>query len=70
MALGVASFALGIDTAGSGRVPAALNNLVGLKGTKGLLSTASVVGDSLRVAMQATRQQVRKPAACGVFTAR
>jgi allophanate hydrolase len=43
VALGVASFALGTDTAGSGRVPAALNNLVGLKGTKGVLSTAGVV---------------------------
>ena len=43
VALGVASFALGTDTAGSGRVPAALNNLVGVKGTKGLLSTAGVV---------------------------
>jgi allophanate hydrolase len=43
VALGVASFALGTDTAGSGRVPAALNNLVGLKGTKGLLSTWGVV---------------------------
>jgi len=43
VALGVASFALGTDTAGSGRVPAALNNLVGLKGTRGLLSTTGVV---------------------------
>ncbi|SAK91748.1 urea amidolyase [Caballeronia pedi] len=43
VALGVASFALGTDTAGSGRVPAALNNLFGMKGTKGLLSTAGVV---------------------------
>ena len=43
VALGVASFALGTDTAGSGRVRAALNNLVGLKPTKGLLSTAGVV---------------------------
>jgi len=43
VALGVASFALGTDTAGSGRVPAALNNLVGTKGTKGMLSTAGVV---------------------------
>ncbi|VXC95250.1 Allophanate hydrolase [Burkholderia sp. 8Y] len=43
VALGVASFALGTDTAGSGRVPAALNNLVGLKPTKGLLSMAGVV---------------------------
>ncbi len=43
VALGVATFALGTDTAGSGRVPAALNNLVGLKATKGLISTAGVV---------------------------
>lgn len=41
--LGVASFALGTDTAGSGRVPASLNNLVGLKASKGLISTAGVV---------------------------
>lgn len=43
VALGIASFALGTDTAGSGRVPAALNNLVGLKATKGLISTGGVV---------------------------
>jgi len=43
VALGLTSFALGTDTAGSGRVPAALNNLVGLKATKGLISTAGVV---------------------------
>lgn len=43
VALGVVSFALGTDTAGSGRVPAALNNLIGLKATKGLISTAGVV---------------------------
>lgn len=43
VALGVASFSLGTDTAGSGRVPAALNNLVGTKPTRGLLSTAGVV---------------------------
>ena len=43
VALGLASFALGTDTAGSGRVPAALNNLVGLKASLGLLSTAGVV---------------------------
>ena len=43
VALGLASFALGTDTAGSGRVPAAFNNLVGLKPTLGLLSTRGVV---------------------------
>ncbi len=37
------SFALGTDTAGSGRVPAAFNNIVGLKPTKGLISTRGVV---------------------------
>jgi len=37
------SFALGTDTAGSGRVPAAYNNLVGLKPTRGLVSTRGVV---------------------------
>jgi allophanate hydrolase len=36
-------FALGTDTAGSGRVPAAFNSLVGLKPTRGLLSTSGVV---------------------------
>lgn len=43
VALGLASFALGTDTAGSGRVPAAFNNLVGYKPTLGLLSTRGVV---------------------------
>src|ERR1039458_741101 len=42
-ASGLVSFALGTDTAGSGRVPAAFNNLVGLKPTRGLLSTDGVV---------------------------
>ncbi|MDX1824106.1 MAG: allophanate hydrolase, partial [Thiohalomonadales bacterium] len=43
VALGQVSFALGTDTAGSGRIPAALNNIVGLKPTRGLLSTRGVV---------------------------
>jgi len=43
VALGQISFALGTDTAGSGRVPAAFNNLVGYKPTRGLLSTRGVV---------------------------
>jgi allophanate hydrolase len=40
---GLVSFALGTDTAGSGRVPAGFNNIVGLKPTPGLLSTDGVV---------------------------
>lgn len=43
VAKGMVSFSLGTDTAGSGRVPAALNHLVGLKPTRGLVSTAGVV---------------------------
>jgi allophanate hydrolase len=43
VAAGEAAFSLGTDTAGSGRVPAACNGLVGLKPTPGLVSTAGVV---------------------------
>lgn len=43
VALGLVSFSLGTDTAGSGRVPAGLNGIVGLKPTRGLLSTRGVV---------------------------
>src|SRR5688500_14329685 len=43
VATGLVAFALGTDTAGSGRVPAAFNNLVGLKPTRGVLSAAGVV---------------------------
>ena len=43
VATGQVDFALGTDTAGSGRVPAGLNNIVGLKPTKGLISTRGVV---------------------------
>jgi allophanate hydrolase len=43
VAAGLVSFSLGTDTAGSGRVPAAFNNIVGLKPTKGLISTRGVV---------------------------
>ncbi|QJR12732.1 Allophanate hydrolase [Usitatibacter rugosus] len=43
VAKGLVHFALGTDTAGSGRVPAGLNNLVGWKPTRGLLSVRGVV---------------------------
>lgn len=43
VASGLVSFSLGTDTAGSGRVPAAFNNLIGVKPTLGLLSTRGVV---------------------------
>jgi len=43
VAVGLVDFALGTDTAGSGRVPAAFNNIVGLKPSRGLLSASGVV---------------------------
>ncbi|MBA3041603.1 MAG: allophanate hydrolase [Alphaproteobacteria bacterium] len=42
-AQGMVSFALGTDTAGSGRIPAGLNNIVGLKPSVGALSTTGVI---------------------------
>ena len=39
---GLVSFALGTDTAGSGRIPAAFNNLVGVKPTRGLVSNSGL----------------------------
>ncbi len=43
VAAGIVPFALGTDTAGSGRVPAAFGNIVGLKPTLGSVSTRGVV---------------------------
>jgi allophanate hydrolase len=43
VALGHVAFSLGTDTAGSGRVPAAFNGLIGLKPSRGLLSTRGVL---------------------------
>ncbi len=43
VATGQVDFALGTDTAGSGRVPAGLNNIVGFKPSRGLISARGVV---------------------------
>lgn len=43
VARSLVSFSLGTDTAGSGRIPAAFNELVGLKPTRGILSCSGVV---------------------------
>ena len=43
VALGIVDFALATDTAGSGRVPAALQGIVGIKATRGLVPTVGVV---------------------------
>ena len=43
VAKGQVSFSLGTDTAGSGRIPAAFNNLIGVKPTRGLISTSGIV---------------------------
>ncbi|WP_241606894.1 allophanate hydrolase [Rosenbergiella australiborealis] len=43
LARGLVAFSLGTDTAGSGRIPAGFNNIVGLKPTKGWLSARGVI---------------------------
>ncbi len=43
VARGIVPFALGTDTAGSGRIPAGLNNIVGIKPTRGAVSNTGVV---------------------------
>lgn len=43
VAAGIVDFALGTDTAGSGRIPAGMNGIVGLKPSLGLLSSTGVV---------------------------
>ncbi len=43
VALGMVSFSLGTDTAGSGRIPAFLNNIVGVKPTVGSLSSSGMI---------------------------
>ncbi len=43
VARGLVAFALGTDTAGSGRVPAGFNNLIGCKPTPGIVSTLGII---------------------------
>ncbi len=43
VSLGLAAFALGTDTAGSGRIPAAFNDIYGMKPSKGLVSNRGVI---------------------------
>ncbi len=43
VAMGLSTFSLGTDTAGSGRIPACLNNLIGLKPSLGLISCSGVI---------------------------
>lgn len=43
VALGMASFSLGTDTAGSGRIPAMFNGIIGFKPTKGIISCSGVI---------------------------
>jgi len=43
VAAGLVDFSLGTDTAGSGRIPAAFGNIVGVKPTRGIVSTSGVV---------------------------
>ena len=45
VARGLVSFALGTDTGGSGRIPAGFNHVVGVKPTRGLLSTRGVLAN-------------------------
>jgi allophanate hydrolase len=77
VAAGLVSFALGTDTAGSGRIPAGFNNIVGWKPTRGLVSASGVVpacrsldcvsvlsltsGDAARVGSILSRQDESDP---------
>jgi allophanate hydrolase len=69
VALGVVPLALGTDTAGSGRVPAAFNGLVGVKATRGLVSTRGVLPAcrSLDCVTTLTRDVATARAALGVL---
>jgi allophanate hydrolase len=72
VAMGYCSFALGTDTAGSGRVPAAFNNLVGHKPSLGWLSSSGLVPacrtlDTISVFAQTAEDAEAVMAAAAVF---
>ena len=71
---GIVSFALGTDTAGSGRVPAAFNNIVGLKPTRGRISMRGVVPacrslDCVSVFALTVEDAAEVLAVCGAYDA-
>ncbi|MGI4826704.1 MAG: allophanate hydrolase [Janthinobacterium lividum] len=72
VASGLVSFSLGTDTAGSGRVPAMFNNLVGVKPTRGLVSAHGVVPacrtlDCVSIFAETTGDAARVLAVAGGF---
>jgi Asp-tRNA(Asn)/Glu-tRNA(Gln) amidotransferase A subunit family amidase len=69
VATGQVDFALGTDTAGSGRVPAGLNNIVGLKPSRGLLSAFGVVPAAQSVGLRVDLRAHRRHLAVDVLLA-
>jgi allophanate hydrolase len=72
VALGLASFALGTDTAGSGRVPAAFNDIVGLKPSQGRISMQGIVPanrslDTVAILARTPADAARVLDACAAF---
>ena len=72
LAAGFCAFSLGTDTAGSGRVPAAFQNLIGWKPSRGLLSNRGVVAacrslDCVSIFTHTPEDAARVAAVVGVF---